>query len=87
MNRMKAFCGCCGGEMESQTQIWCNPCKAHVLDSLEFWEATWYAQTGKYCPFTTCQFVPFTKAELKQRGLLSARAVRPGWLLGSGTAC
>lgn len=75
---MKTFCGCCGGEMESQTQIWCNRCKAHVLDTLEFWEATWYAQTGKYCPFTTCQFVPFTQTELKKRGFLPTTTVRPG---------
>jgi hypothetical protein len=56
--------------MESQTQIWCNRCAKHVTKDLEFWEATWYAQTGKYCPYTTTQFVPFGKKELKARGLL-----------------
>lgn len=70
VNRDKDFCGCCGGEMEAQTEIWCKRCKAHVQGSQPFWKATWYAQTGKYCPFTTTQFVPFTKKELKARGIL-----------------
>jgi predicted amidophosphoribosyltransferase len=70
MSQDKQFCGCCGGEMESQTQIWCGRCEKHVTKDLAFWEATWYAQTGKYCPFTTTQFVPFGKKELKVRGLL-----------------
>jgi len=64
------YCGCCGGEMETQTQIWCNRCKAHVLKGVPFWEATWYAQHEKYCPFTVTQFIPWNKKELKERGLL-----------------
>lgn len=64
------MCGCCGSPMATSCDIWCDRCKGHVAKDLEFWEATWYAQTGKYCPFTTTQFVPFTKKELKARGLL-----------------
>lgn len=56
--------------METGCDIWCKKCKEHVLPDLEFWEATWYAQHGRYCPFTTTQFVPFGKKELKARGLL-----------------
>lgn len=66
----KHFCGCCGGEMESQTQVWCNRCGKHVLHAKAFWDATWYAQHGRYCPFTVSQFVPFSKAELKKRKLI-----------------
>ncbi len=64
------FCGCCGGKMASQTELWCEKCRPHVLEGRPFWEATWYAQHGKYCPFTTTQFVPFGKKELKAKGLI-----------------
>lgn len=60
--------------MESQTQVWCSRCAAHILQERPFWEATWYAQTGKYCPYTTCQFVPHSKEELRKRGLLTQKA-------------
>lgn len=69
----KDYCGCCGGELESQTQVWCSRCSDHVLKDHAFWAATWYAQYGKYCPFTDCQFVPHSKAELRKRGLLARK--------------
>lgn len=73
MSEDRHYCGCCGGEMESQTQVWCNRCKAHVLPDVPFWDATWYAQHEKYCPFTVTQFIPWNKKELKERGLLKRR--------------
>ena len=73
MSQDRHYCGCCGGEMETQTQVWCNRCKAHVLPDVPFWDATWYAQHEKYCPFTVTQFIPWNKKELKERGLLKRR--------------
>ncbi len=73
--RRYSGCSCCGGKIEAQTQAqrWCTRCSDHVLKDVPFWEATWYAQYEKYCPFTICQFIPWNKAQLKKRGLLKDR--------------
>jgi hypothetical protein len=47
----REFCGCCGGRLESQTDIWCKSCSRHVSRDLRFWEATYYAQHKRPCPF------------------------------------
>lgn len=45
------YCGCCGGRLESQTHVWCKPCSKHVGKDLQLWEATYFAQYKKPCPF------------------------------------
>lgn len=44
-------CGCCGGELESQGDIWCERCKTHVDNHVPFEEGTWFAKHNEDCPF------------------------------------
>lgn len=45
------FCGCCGGRLESQGDVWCRPCSKHVRGGWRMWEATYFAQHSRICPF------------------------------------
>lgn len=48
-------CGCCGRYVETFfDDIWCRDCAVHVdrsLYSRRWWDATYFARTGKDCPF------------------------------------
>jgi len=49
---MKWYCGCCGGELESQGDIWCARCKPHIDKNARWEEGTWFGQHNEDCPFT-----------------------------------
>lgn len=48
------YCGCCGREMGylwSQFHDFCVKCDPHVLKTGQLPDRTYYAQTGKECPY------------------------------------
>lgn len=48
--RYHSYCGCCGQPCH-ETGDWCDPCAEHVGYSGPPWERTYFAVTGKPCPF------------------------------------
>ena len=55
---MKEYCGCCGREARrgaGYDGMWCVLCKMHVLRFGHLEDRTYFAQTGKPCPFDCTQ--------------------------------
>lgn len=69
----KDYCGCCGGNLKSQTHVWCEPCSYHVRkdNGGALWECTYFAQHNKICPFD----VELSPA-IRQRNLDEAKEMR-----------
>lgn len=48
------WCGCCGRAYNDRhgTEAWCDNCVGHVSQETAMpWDATFYALTGKPCPY------------------------------------
>ena len=45
------FCGCCGREIASSSELWCAECSSHVLKTGDLWNRTWFAQFKELCPW------------------------------------
>jgi len=44
-------CGCCGHELSGPGEVWCDPCKLHVGHFGPLEDRTYYARTGRNCPY------------------------------------
>ena len=53
MPMSEPYCGCCGRELDGNSDLWCKRCAEHVHPDrgVRLWDRTYFAQHGKYCPF------------------------------------
>lgn len=53
MSREHCYCGCCGREIVSGTDLWCMDCLREHVDTLARhpWDATFVARFGEPCPY------------------------------------
>lgn len=53
MDAETGYCGCCGGDLDGNSDLWCKRCADHVLPDrgVRLWDRTYFAQHGKDCPF------------------------------------